>query len=191
MKMSLCRSFLIALTVAASMIATAQQPATPAPKVKPNLIPQGKASNPAPAGNTQMKTQKNTVGKGKLTITTAQPVDFWQEQVGFSNGSTVTTDFLYDSNVGVVYGYREDDFKCANGKPGFGGILEALYTNENQMKRPAGSGWYAVELDENKCAAKQAGIYGCKFDANGNATECGVATIDGRTGDIAIVAEQQ
>jgi hypothetical protein len=159
--------------------------------VQPNLIPQEKASNPAPSGNSQMKTQKKSVGKGKLTVTTAQPVDFWQEQVAFRNGASVTTDFLYDPNAGVVYGYREDDFKCANGKPGFGGILEAVYASGNQMKKPVGSGWYAVELNENDCAAKESGIYACRFDANGNATQCGVATLDSRNGDIDIVAEQQ
>jgi hypothetical protein len=183
------------LTITASMsiaIAAAQQPSAPAPKIKPNLIPQEKATNPAPSANAQLKTQKNSVGKGKLTVTTTQPVDFWQEQVAFAGGGggVVTTDFLYDSNVGVVYGYREDDFKCANGQPGYGGILEALYSNGNQLKRPVGSGWYAVELNENRCAAKESGIYGCKFDANGNATECGTATLNSRTGDIDIVAEQ-
>ena len=100
----------------------------------------------------------------------------------------VTTDFLYDQSVGVLYGYREDDFKCANGQPAHGGILEAQYTQGNQVQKPAGSGWYAVELDAGKCAAKTAGIYGCKFDASGNATECGAAVINGQTGDIEIVA---
>jgi len=190
MKVNKFRTFLIVLTAGASIV-VAQQPATTAPKIKPSLIPQEKASNPAPSGNSQMKSQKNSIGRGKLTATTAQPVDFLQEQVAFRNGATVTTDFLYDSNVGVVYGYREDDFKCANGKPGFGGILEALYTSGNQMKKPVGSGWYAVELNENQCAAQESGIYGCRFDANGNATQCGAAALDSRTGDLEIAAEQQ
>jgi hypothetical protein len=191
METNVLRNLLITIIASVTIvIAAAQQSSTPTPKVKPNLIPQEKASNPAPSTNAQLKTQKNSVGKGKLTVTTAQPVDFWQEQVAFTGGNTVTTDFLYDPSVGVVYGYREDDFKCANGQPGYGGILEALYSNGNQLKRPVGSGWYAVELNENKCAAKESGIYGCKFDANGNATECGAATLNNRTGDIDIVAEQ-
>jgi hypothetical protein len=102
----------------------------------------------------------------------------------------VTTDFLYDPNAGVVYGYREDDFKCANGQPEHGGILEAQYTQGNRANRPAGSGWYAVELDAGKCAAKESGIYGCKFDANGNSTECGAAAINNQTGEIDIVAAE-
>ena len=153
-------------------------------------MPQEKATHPAPSGNAQRKTHKNSVGKGALTVTTTQPVDFWQEQVDYSGGNTVTTDFLYNPNVGVVYGYREDDFKCANGQPAHGGILEARYTQGNQANKPVGSGWYAVELDAGKCAAKESGIYGCKFDANGNPTECGAAVLNSQTGDIDMATVQ-
>jgi hypothetical protein len=168
------------------LVASAQQATTP--KVQPNLVPQGKATNPMPSSNAQGKTQKNSVGTGKLTVTTAQPVDFWQEQVAYSGGGMVTTDFLYDPNVGVLYGYREDDFKCANGQPEHGAVLEALYTSSNKSGKPVGSGWYAVELDAGKCAAKAAGIYGCKFDASGNATECGAAALNTQTGELVIAA---
>lgn len=191
MSTNILKSLFVAVIAVTSIMIAAQDAATPRPKVKPDLLPPEKATNPAPSGDSQVKTQKNSVGRGKLTVTTAQPVDFWQEQVARNGGAPMTTDFLYDPNVGVVYGYREDDFKCVNGKPGYGGILEALYTSGNQMKRPVGSGWYAVELNENNCAAKESGIYGCKFDANGNAAQCGAATIDSHTGDIDIVAAQQ
>jgi hypothetical protein len=168
---------------------TAQQ-GTATPKAQPSPMPQEKAMHPAPSNSAQQKTQKNSVGRGALTMTTAQPVDFWQEQVAYTGGNTVTTDFLYNPNVGVIYGYREDDFKCANGEPAHGGILEAQYTQGNQASRPVGSGWYAVELDAGKCAAKESGVYGCRFDANGNPTECGVATINSQTGDVDIVTAQ-
>jgi hypothetical protein len=174
---------------ASIVVAGAQQSSSVGPKAQPSLIPQEKATNPAPSGSAQGKTQKGSVGKGSLTVTTAQPVDFWQEQVAFTGGM-VTTDFLYDPNIGVLYGYREDDFKCANGQPAHGGIMEALYAKGNKSSKPVGSGWYAVELDAGKCAAKESGIYGCKFDANGNATECGTATINNRTGEIDVVAVQ-
>ena len=185
------RKLVITLTASVGgAIVAAQQPSAPAAKIRPDLIPREKATNPAPSGSAQLRTQKKSVGRGKLTVTTTEPVESWQEQVAAARGGMVTTDFLYDQNVGVVYGYREDDFKCANGQPGYGGILEALYSKGNQLKMPVGSGWYAVELNEKRCAAKESGIYGCKFDGNGNATKCGAATLNGRTGDIAIVAEQ-
>jgi hypothetical protein len=169
---------------------TPQQSGAVMPKAQPSPMPQEKATRPAPSSNTQQKTQKNPVGKGALTVTTAQPVDFWQEQVAYSGGNTVATDFLYNPNLGVIYGYREDDFNCANGQPAHGGILEAQYTQGNQANKPVGSGWYAVELDAGKCAAKESGIYGCRFDGNGNPTECGAAVINSQTGDIDIATAQ-
>jgi hypothetical protein len=168
-----------------------QQSSTTAPKVQPDLIPQEKAMHPAPSASAQQKTQKNSVGKGTLTVKTAQPVDFWQEQVAFTGGNMVTTDSLYDPNVRILYGYREDDFKCANGQSAHGGILEALYAQGNQANKPTGSGRYAVGLDEGKCAAKKSGVSGCKFDANGNATQCGAAAVNSQNGELDIVAAEK
>ena len=184
------RNTLLAISVCCTgwLVVSAQQATTP--KAQPSLVPQEKATNPLPSSNAQNKTQKKSVGTGKLTITTAQPVDFWQEQVAYSGGSMVTTDFLYDPNVGVLYGYREDDFKCANGQPAHGGILQALYTSSNKSGKPVGSGWYAVELDAGKCAAKESGVYGCKFDASGSATECGAAALNTQTGELVIAVAQ-
>ena len=96
-------------------------------------------------------------------------MDFWQGQVAFSGGNSVITDFLYDPNVGALYGYREDDLKCANGQAVSGGILEALYAQGNMQKKP---------------------VYGCKFDANGNATECGAAVINSQAGDLEIAVAE-
>jgi len=52
-------------------------------------------------------------------------------------------------------------------------------TRRNQ---PVGSGWYLVNTGQ--CAAQKAGTFGCKFDPNGNATECGAATVNNATGEI-------
>ena len=102
------KNLIIGLTAWSTMFiaAAAQQPSTATPKAQPNLMPSDKATHPMPAGNAQGKTQKTSVGKGALTVSTEQPVDFWQEQVAYSGGGMVTTDFLYDPNVGVLYGYR-------------------------------------------------------------------------------------
>jgi len=177
---------------------TAQQPAaqqpsaqqTTLPKAQPSMIPPAKATNPTPPANAQGRAKKSSVGTGSLTVSTQQPVDFWQEQVGF-DGRSVTTDFLYDPNAGVLYGYREDNFTCSNGQTANAGMLEARFTSGNKSGKPVGSGWYAVQLDAGKCGAKESGIYGCKFDASGNPTECGVAAINNQTGEIDIVATSQ
>ena len=44
-----------------------------------------------------------------------------------------------------------------------------------------------MDLDESECKAKAAGLYGCKFDASGNATACGLATVDEKNDEITIV----
>lgn len=191
MKKTIRHLMIISLAVVTALLVAAaqQQTVQTAPKAQPGMIPSSKAANPAPPPEAQSKSQKNSVGKGSLTVTTAQPVSFWQEQVAFAGGP-VTTDFLYDPNVGVLYGYREDDFSCSNGRTAHGGVLEALYTASNKSGKPAGSGWYAVDLGAGTCGARDSGAYGCRFDANGNPTECGVATINNRTGEIDVVAVQ-
>jgi len=109
---------------------------------------------------------------------------------GFGSGSlhaVVTTDFLHDPNHGVIYGYRNGDFECKDGKSVSGGVLEARYTAGNKAGKPAGSGWYAVELGPGKCGAKEPGVYGCKLDSSGTATDCGMATINNQSGEVDLV----
>ena len=102
------------------------------------------------------------------------PSSYWTEEIDVhDDGTAETTEFLYDAQRGIVYAYGEDDFTCANGKPEKAGILEAVYTAGNKAGKPVGSGYYAVGLNAGQCAAKKAGAYGCRFDANGNPTECG------------------
>ena len=57
----------------------------------------------------------------------------------------------------------------------------------NSRGRPAGSGWYAVDLDEDACEAKTTGLYGCKFDSSGNATACGMTTLGEKNDDRVII----
>jgi len=105
-----------------------------------------------------------------------------------SRGGTVeNSQYLYDAKRGILYTYREDDFACPNGNPESGSILMALYARGNPASKPVGSGWYLVNLNAGQCAAKKAGTFGCKFDANANATECGAATINDATGEVDVV----
>lgn len=165
------------------------QPAAPKVKVGANL--KAKAKVPAPPETAKQKSQQSSIGKGSLTASTAQPSSFWTEEVDVDDdGVAETSDFLYDAQNGILYTYREDDFACANGGTANGGILEALYADGNKGGKPVGSGWYAVNLNASQCGAKNAGVYGCKFDADGNPTTCGVATINNQTGDIDVVVAQ-
>ena len=152
-----------------------------------------KAKNPSPPATASKKT---TVGKGKATINTAntpgEEDSFWVESIDLDGDGTVEeTDFLYDDEDKVLLMYDDGDFKCKGGGVGEGSLLIAVNAAGNGRGRPAGSGWYVVDLDESECKAKAAGLYGCKFDANGNATACGLATVDEKNDEIVIAEVAQ
>jgi hypothetical protein len=177
------------VTVGLSMNAAAQT--TPAqqgaPTVKTVTAVKSKAAAPAPSATAKNQSQKTTIGKGKATAKAAAPSAYWTEEVAMQDdGSVVTTEFLNDAKKGIVYAYGEDDFTCANGKTEKAGILEAVYAAGNKGGHPVGSGYYIVSLNAGQCAAKKAGAYGCKFDAAGNATECGAIAVNDATGEVAV-----
>src|SRR3990170_8962942 len=167
----------------------AQQDSAMGVQLKPNTQTMTKANNPAPPANAQ---QKASAGKGSTTIGTKNsPTDtdsFWVESIDVDgNGDVVTADLLWDDEDKVLLIYYEDDFTCKNGAVGSGAILMGINGADNPRKRPAGSGFYIVSLDEGECGAEEAGLWGCKFDANGNATACGVAVLDEKNDDLVIV----
>ena len=192
MKKSFMSASLAAVFCVAAGAAPQQQSSQqPQAKVNVGTAASAKAKSPTPSPTAKNKTQSASIGKGRLTAKTAQPSSFWTEEIDLEgSGNLVSTDFLYDSTRGILYAYRSDDFTCANGEPGRGAILEAVYAKGNPARKPVGSGWYTVGLNQGKCGAKQAGEYGCRFDANGNPTECGVATINYATGNIDIAVAQ-
>ena len=152
-----------------------------------------KATAPAPGVTAKGISQKESIGKGETSIMASQPSSFWSEELDVDDDAIVeTSDFLYDAQRGIVYAYREDDFTCPNGDSETGSILMALYATGNNAAAPVGSGWYVVSVNEGQCAAEKAEMYGCRFDANGNPTECGVATLNNATGevDLAVLAEE-
>ena len=135
--------------------------------------------------------KKTTTGKGKATVNTANKEgdedSFWVEEIDLDgDGTAEETDVLYDDEDRVLFLYDDGDFKCKGGGTGEGSLLIAVNVAGNDRKRPAGSGWYIVELDESECKAEAAGMFGCRFDANGNATACGLATIDEENDEIVI-----
>lgn len=194
----MCRSIGVASTLAlfclagATLLMASPQSTQPAPTVKVGSSVATKAASPAPGSTAQNQAQKTSVGEGKLSVQASQPSSFWTEQVDLEgNGSLVSSDFLYDANRGVVYSYREDDFTCQDGQAGRANLLEAMYATGNKAGQPVGSGWYVVGLNVGQCGAKEAGEYGCQFNASGNSTACGVATLNYETGEVDIAAAGQ
>ena len=179
----------VAIAFAVAMDAAAQtQPAQQAaPTVKTGAALKSKAASPTPSSTAKGQAQKTSVGKGTASAKTAAPSSYWVEEIdAHDDGSTESTEFLYDAKKGIVYAYGEDDFSCANGNPERGGILEAVYTAGNPAGKPAGSGYYIVGLNAGQCAIQKGGAYGCKFDANGNPTECGAISVNDATGEVAV-----
>jgi hypothetical protein len=175
------------LSINAAAQSSAAQQGAPTVKTGPAL--KAKAASPAPSATAKNKSQKTTIGKGKAAAKASAPSSYWTEEVDVhDDGSAETTEFLYDAQRGIVYAYGEDDFSCANGNPEKAGILEAVYATGNKAGMPVGSGYYIVGLNAGQCAAKKAGAYGCKFDANGNPTECGAIAINDATGEVTVAA---
>jgi hypothetical protein len=176
------------MLLAFCILALAQTGQQTAPKVKVGTQLTAKAATPTPGASAKNSAQKASVGKGTTSVKASQPSSFWTEEVDVDDDGVVENNqFLYDANRGILYTYREDDFSCPNGNPESGSILMALYAKGNPADKPVGSGWYLVNLNAGQCAAKKAGTFGCKFDANGNATECGAATVNDATGEIDVV----
>lgn len=179
---------LITLVVASLAMAQTAQQTAPAPKVKVGTKLTAKAASPTPGTAAKNTGQKTSVGKGTTSVKASQPSSFWTEELDVDDDGVVEdSQYLYDAQRGILYTYREDDFSCPNGHPESGSILMALYATGNKANKPVGSGWYLVNLNAGQCAAKKAGTFGCKFDANGNPTECGAATVNNATGEIDVV----
>jgi len=181
----LCTAF--CLSGAASLLAqgTLQSPV----KVSPPASVRNNTAPKPPAGATPSK----SIGKSKVAANTANsPSDtdsLWVEKVDIDGDGTVDeTTMLWDDEDKVLYLYKEGTFACANGGTGTGGMLIAVYGKGNTHNKPAGSGWWAVEVDKDECAAKAAGVYGCKFDVSGASTACGMAVVDDKNDDLVIAA---
>jgi hypothetical protein len=173
---------LICLITCASAAGAQQQPAI-SPHVEVPILPKSMAMNPAPSATAKAKSQKNSIGEGRVTVVASGP--YWEERnaMGQMVQAVVTTAFLYDQKAGILYAYRNGEFACNNSTMS-GNVLEAVYTQGNPAGQPTGSGWFVAELDAGKCGAKQDGVYGCRFDANGQHTACGVATKNPQTGEV-------
>jgi hypothetical protein len=154
----------------------------PGPKIAPSQAAKQKAQNPQPSASAQSKPATTTVGKGKATLnnssrSSAEYID-WVEEVDIDgNGNTTTADVAWDTKKKILYMSKDQTFKCNNGANGDGDVLMAIYGQGNTLHKPVGSGWFVADLDQDECAVPAAGLYGCRFDANGKPTECGIALV--------------
>jgi len=77
--------------------------------------------------------------------------------------------------------------KCHDGSMGNGDFLIAAYGQGNRAKKPAGSGWWMASLDQDECKARTEEVFGCRYDASGKNTSCGVARLNEKTNNLMII----
>lgn len=174
---------------------TAQTPSTPtaqAPgaggqagvQVNPSNV-QKKAGTPPPSS----ATKTGSIGKSSATkMSTPANSDSWIETIDVDgDGSAEQSNLVWDSKDKMLFSDSEGTFTCRSGATGAGELLIGVNAEGNPRGRPAGSGFWVASVDKGTCGAQAPGLWGCKFDASGNPTTCGVATIDQQNGDIVVV----
>lgn len=172
--------------------AAAAKPAPSVPKVAVTPTVQAKAEAPKPGPKATKQKVADTFGKGKASIAIkghpgGVQHSFWEEEVAVdASGNPVQTDEVWDNHHKVLYLSNDRTFACGNGQNGTGSTIMAVYAKGNTLKKTPGSGWWMTELDAGSCGVQEAGLYGCRFDAQGNNTECGVGTIQSEADDVTI-----
>ena len=156
-------------------------------QVSPDI--QNRYSSPVPGPGASGQTKKAVIGTGKTSIDTGDPKNsFWTESVDLSGtGTIITADMLWDASSKIFYAFAHTNFRCTHGKSIEGNVLVGIYGKKNILSKTPGAGWWVVELAQNQCQAPLEGLYGCKFDAQGNILACGRAELDPRINDMAIV----
>jgi hypothetical protein len=184
------RGILTVFMMAGATLVLAQSATTTTgPAVKPAAV-QKKAAAPTPPANA---TKATSVGKTAIKHSTANsPTDddsFWIESTDIDgDGNVEDANYVWDDEDKVLFAYADGTFTCGNGGTGAGELLVAVVSAGNTWNRPAGSGFWVAAVDKSECGAQAAGLVGCKFNAAGSATACGVATLDEKTDDLVIVA---
>ena len=168
--------------------ALAQESSAVGPAVKPGAV-QKKAGSPPPANATKAK----NAGKSAVKISTANSASdddsVWAEKLDVDgDGNVEDTNLLWDDEDKVLYAWKDGTFTCRSGANGTGEVLVAVNAAGNTRNRPAGSGFWLASLDKSECGVKAAGLWGCRFDASGAETACGIATLDEKNDDLVIVA---
>lgn len=156
-------------------------------QVAPDI--QRRYMSPSPGPGASGQTKKAAIGKGNGMIDTGDPKNtFWTEPADLSGTGTVANaDMLWDASSKIFYAFAHTTLVCAHGKSIEGNVLIGIYGKRNFLSKTPGSGWWVVDLVQNECQAPVAGLYGCKFDSQGNNLACGRAELDTRINDMSIV----
>jgi hypothetical protein len=165
------------------------QSTTTGPSVKPTAVA-AKATNPAPAPAAAAKATKSA-GAGKVNVSTANSAtdddSFWVERLDVDgDGDVEDSNLVWDDEDKVLYAYSVGATMCKNGATATVALLVATNAAGNPRNRPPGSGFWLADLDKGECGAQAAALWGCKFDASGTETACGIAAYDEKNDELII-----
>ena len=157
------------------------------PSVKPGAV-QKKAGSAPPASATTAKGAGKSAAKVSTANSASDSDSFWAEKIDVDgDGNVEDANLVWDDEDKILFAWKEGTFTCRNGATGTGEVLVAVNAAGNARNRPAGSGFWVAAVDKSECGAAAAGLWGCRFDASGAETSCGVATIDEKTDELTIV----
>jgi len=179
-------TFAIGLLVMGALALAQTQSSSAGVQVNPAQV-QKKAATPPPAG----ATKASSVGQ---TVKMATPAnsDSWAEQIDVAgNGTVEQTNLVWDSTDKILFASSPGTFTCNNGTTGTGELLVGVNGAGNSRGRPVGSGFWVASMDKGQCGIPAGTMWGCKFNASGTATACGVATIDQQNNDVILVTAQK
>jgi hypothetical protein len=183
-------AFLVTQSLARS-VPQSQTNTAAAPHVKVGTAVAAAANSPGPSSTAKNQAQKTSIGTGAAAVKSSGPAAYWTDLVDIDDdGQVEDNQFLFDSARGILYTYREDNYTCMNGTPENGSVLMGIYTKGNKTGQPAGSGWYMVAVKAGQCGMKNAGTFGCRFDASGKLTQCGTAKVNEKSGELEVAIKQ-
>jgi hypothetical protein len=184
--------FSISVFVAAQTATSAQSPA----QYKPSPDVKNKAASPQPGSTARQQSKQGTIGDDDadddddVMIKTGHENNiFWVEDIDLDGtGVKTASEMLWDDTNKVLYVYADDKaLTCTNGKKADGDLMIATYGTGNKAKKPAGSGWWMADFDLGECDVRKEGTFGCKFNAQGENTACGLVDVDKRTNELTII----
>ena len=173
----------IVLLASAALGVAQTQSSSAGLQVNPAQV-QKKAGTPPPAGSTKT----SSVGQNVKMATPADS-DSWSEQIDVDgNGTAEQANLVWDGTDKVLLASSPGTFTCNDGSTGTGELLVGVNGNGNKWGRPVGSGFWVASMDKGQCGVPAGSFWGCRFNASGTTTGCGVATIDQKNNDVVIVA---
>ncbi len=119
------------------------------------------------------------LGEGALGVRPTADAVSWFEMLDIdSSGSHEKVGFMWDATNKVMYAYTYDPVTLDDGAIADKGLVVAQFGEGNGMNRPYGSGFwaYATTRDTTDYRETEGTLFGCRFDATGEETECGPGT---------------